>query len=82
MTNAASHVLRGMFDSTYEPKGFDTRWSEQNIEQQATVVERWVQAHFRPEDEVVDPNMGLMSAAALSDPAFAYAVGNLRAGRV
>ena len=82
MTNAASYVLHGMFDEEYEPEGFDTPWSKQNIEQQARLVERWVQKYFRPEDEAADPNMGLMSAAALADPSFAYAIGNVRAGRV
>jgi hypothetical protein len=82
MSNATSYVLHGMFDSTYEPRGLTTPWSKQNIEQQATLVERWVQRHFRPERQGSDPDMGLSSAAALGDPAFAYAIAPLRAGRV
>jgi hypothetical protein len=82
MTNATSYILHGMFDSTYEPKASTTPWGKQNIEQQATLVERWVQAHYRPEDEATDAGMGLTSVAAMTDPLFAYAIANIRAGRV
>ena len=80
MANALSYTAHGMFDSEYTPKPSSTPWSNQNIEQQATIVETWVQRNFQPED-TGDEHLGLMSDAARNDDYFHYIVENIRVGK-
>jgi hypothetical protein len=77
MSNPSSYILHGIFDTNYEPGSLGKDWSRYNIEQQATIVERWVEANYQPNQ----PDFGLSSKKALDDPAFRYIAGNVRVGR-
>jgi hypothetical protein len=77
MSNASSYILHGIFDSNYDPGTIGKDWKHYNIEQQATIVERWVREHYDPNDD----QFGLASPAALDDKKFQYIAGNIRTGK-
>jgi LGFP repeat len=78
MANHSSYVLHGILDTNYEPGALGKKWHEYNIEQQATIVERWA-AHFTP--GVPADGYGLLSSAAVNDKAFDYILKHIRIGR-
>ena len=83
MANHSSYILRGIFDSEYNPGTLGKPWHTYNIEQQATIVEKWAAQYYKPgvAPNDVTNSYGLLSSAALNDPSFRYIAGHIRVGR-
>ena len=82
LANHSSYVLLGIFDTNYEPGRIGKPWYKYNIEQQAEIVERWVERHYTP--GVPTHDFGLSSPGAngaLADNRFRYIADNIRVGR-
>lgn len=79
LANHSSYVVLGIFDTEYEPGTIGKPWYKYNIEQQATIVEEWVEQWFNSSQAAND--YGLASPDALNDNRFRYVSDNIRTGR-
>jgi hypothetical protein len=66
-------------EKTYDPGIIGKPWHEYNMEEQATIVEKWFSQYYNPNGSPTD-DYGLASPAAIADKRFRYIAQNIRTG--
>lgn len=74
-------IIEGVTSSNYHPKPANQPWRDNNIEQQATIVNEWFGNHAEGWVDQADLGRRLEVAEAVRDPYFRFIKDNIRLGQ-